>query len=125
KAACSSGWLTTVENMKRGHCPCWNFRGLEEHFDFADVFACVAPRTLVCEIGEQERAPGGFPVDVARKAFAEIRAAYQVFGADNRLHLDIHPGGHVFHGVAFWGPLREVFGGGPEGPTGGLNVLLR
>src|SRR5262245_18392240 len=72
-AACSSGWLTTVENMKRGTCPCWNFHCLEEYFDFLYVFACVAPRPLVCEIGEQERAPGGFPVDVARKAFAEIR----------------------------------------------------
>jgi acetyl esterase/lipase len=49
KAACSSGWLTTVANMKNGHCPCWNFPGLEQYFDFADIFACVAPRPLVCE----------------------------------------------------------------------------
>jgi nicotinamidase-related amidase len=113
--------------MKRGHCPCWNFRGLEEHFDFADVFACAAPRPLVCEIGEQERAPGGFPVDVARKAFAEVRAAYQVLGADDRLHLDIHPGGHVFHGVQFWGPLQAALGGGPGAaqPEGAFNLVLR
>jgi acetyl esterase/lipase len=110
KAACSSGWLTTVENMKRGHCLCWNFPGLEEHFDFADIFACVAPRSLVCEIGEKEKAPGGFPVDIARPAFAEIRVAYQLFGAERRVVLDIHPGGHVFRGVEFWGPLREVLG---------------
>jgi hypothetical protein len=44
KAACSSGWLTTIDNMKQGHCPCWNFPGLEEHFDFADSFAC--PRII-------------------------------------------------------------------------------
>lgn len=44
KAVCSSGWLTTISNMKRGHCPCWNFPGLEEHFDFADIFCLVAPR---------------------------------------------------------------------------------
>ena len=30
KVACSSGWLTTVANMKNGHCPCFNFPGLEE-----------------------------------------------------------------------------------------------
>jgi len=53
RIACSSGWLTTVENMKNGHCPCWNFAGLEEHFDFADIFACVAPRVLLCELGEK------------------------------------------------------------------------
>lgn len=101
RAACSSGWLTTIANMKNQHYPCWNFPGLEEQFDFADIFACVAPRPLVLEIGEQERAPGGFPVEIARPAFAEIRAAYAVFRAANNAVLDIHPGGHVFHGEAF------------------------
>jgi len=107
KAACSSGWLTTIANMKKGHCPCWNFPGLEEHFDFADIFACVAPRPLVLEIGEKERAPGGFPVSIARPAFAEIQAAYRVFGAEPNAMLDVHPGGHVFHGEQFW-PLLQA-----------------
>ncbi len=109
KTACSSGWLTTVENMKHGHCPCWNFPGLEQHFDFADIFTCVAPRSLVLEIGEQERAPGGFPVPIARQAFDEVRPAYQILGAERNLILDIHPGGHVFHGEQFWGPLKKIF----------------
>lgn len=108
KAACSSGWLTTVENMKHGHCPCWNFPGLEQHFDFADIFACVAPRPLVLEVGELERAPGGFPVAIARGAFAEIRPAFQLFGAEDKLMLDVHPAGHVFHGTEFWGPLQSA-----------------
>lgn len=110
KAACSSGWLTTIANMKNGHCPCWNFAGLEEHFDFADIFACVAPRPLVLEIGEKERAPGGFPVEIARPAFAEIQAAYRVFSVEPNAVLDVHPGGHVFHGERFWAPLREAIG---------------
>jgi hypothetical protein len=96
--------------MKRGHCPCWNFSGLEEHFDFADIFACVAPRPLVLEIGERERAPGGFPVDIARKAFEEIRPAYRAFGTEKHLALDIHPAGHVFRGTEFWNPLRGAIG---------------
>jgi hypothetical protein len=110
KAVDSSGWLTTIDNMKRGHCPCWNFPGLEEHFDFADIFACVAPRPLVLEIGEKERAPGGFPVEIARKAFEETKPAYRVFRAENQLLLDIHPGGHVFRGAQFWNPLKETIG---------------
>ena len=110
KTVCSSGWLTTVENMKQGHCPCWNFPGLEEHFDFADIFACVAPRPLVLELGEKERAPGGFPVEIGRKAFAEIQAAYRVFGAEKDVQLDVHPAGHVFHGANFWKPLRDALG---------------
>ena len=98
---CSSGWLTVIENMKHGHCPCWNSPGLEEHLDFADIFACIAPRPLVCEIGEQEKAPGGFPVEIARKAFEEIRSVYRVFGAEERVQLYVHPGGHVFVGEMF------------------------
>ena len=76
KVAVSSGWLTTIANMKKGHCPCWNFPGLEEHFDFSDIFACVAPRHLMMQIGRQEKAPGGFPLDIAQGAFAEIQRAY-------------------------------------------------
>lgn len=114
KAACSSGWLTTVANMKNGHCPCWNSPGLEERFDFADIFACVAPRALVLEIGEKERAPGGFPVTIARPAFEEIRAAYRVFGAETNAVLDVHPSGHVFHGEVFWPRLDRALGITPQ-----------
>lgn len=96
KVAVSSGWLTTIKNMKDGHCPCWNSPGLEEHFDFSDIFACVAPRYLITQIGLQEKAPGGFPITIAREAFREIQEAYRVFKAEDKCLLDIHPGGHVF-----------------------------
>jgi len=99
RVAVSSGWLNTIANMKRGHCPCWNFNGLEENFDFSDIFSLVAPRPLVMEIGRLETAPGGFPVSVAKPAFEEVKKAYKVFGADDKCLLDIHDGGHVFHGV--------------------------
>lgn len=108
KAVCSSGWLTTIGNMKQGHCPCWNFPGLEQHFDFADIFSCIAPRPLVCEIGELERAPGGFPVPIARQAFSEIQPAYRVWGAESGLALDIHSGGHVFLGRQFWPAMKNT-----------------
>jgi len=110
RAACSSGWLTTVANMKNGHCPCFNFPGLEEHFDFSDIFSCVAPRTLVCELGELERAPGGFPVAIGRQALAEIRAAYRVFNAESNLTLTAHSGPHVFSGRDFMPKLRAELG---------------
>jgi hypothetical protein len=110
KAACSSGWLTTVANMKNGHCPCFNFLGLEENFEFSDIFACVAPRVLVCELGEKERAPGGFPVPIGRQAFAQLSAAYRVFNAQTNLTLTVHPGPHVFYGQDFWPKLHAALG---------------
>ena len=110
KAVDSSGWLTTVANMENGHCNCWSFPGLKESFDFSDIFACIAPRPLVCEIGQQEKAPGGFPADIARPAFEEIRRAYAVLGAQDQAKLDIHSEWHVFIGREFWAPLRKTMG---------------
>ncbi len=110
KVACSSGWLTTVANMKNGHCKCFNFPGLEDNFDFSDIFACVAPRQLICELGEQERTPGGFPVAIGRQAMAEIRAAYRVFNAEPNVTLTVHPGPHVFSGRDFFPKLRATLG---------------
>lgn len=110
RAVCSSGWLTTVANMRNGHCPCYDFPGLAEHFDFADIFGCIAPRPLVCEIGQKETAPGGFPVSIAEPAFQEVRAVYRAFGAEDQAHLTIHPGGHVFVGYDFWPVLKKAIG---------------
>ena len=110
KIACSSGWLTTVANMKNGHCPCFNFGGLEETFDFADIFSCVAPRRLICELGERETAPGGFPVALGRQAMDEIRRAYRVFNAESNVTLTVHSAGHVFNGRDFWPPASAILG---------------
>lgn len=110
---CSSGWLTTVANMKNGHCPCFNFAGLEENFDFADIFACVAPRRLVCELGALERAPGGFPIETGEQAAQEIRAAYRTLAVDSRFTLTFHPAGHVFDGRDFYPALAAQFNGTP------------
>ena len=84
--------------MKNKHCPCWKFKGLEENFDFADIFSLVAPRPLILENGKLERAPGGFPTELARKATKEIRRAYRLFDKEENLRLEVHEGGHVFSG---------------------------
>ena len=96
QATVSAGFLTTVENMRQGHCPCWDFPGFTENFDFADIYSLMAPRPLQCQIGELERAPGGFPVSIAEKALAEIKAAYGVFGKAPKADLVVHPAGHIF-----------------------------
>jgi hypothetical protein len=92
----SSGFLTTVANMRQGHCPCWDFPGLTDNFDFSDIYSLTAPRPLLCQIGRKERAPGGFPLDLAQGAMVEIRKAYKVFGAEDEAQLDVHPEGHEF-----------------------------
>jgi len=113
RAVDSAGWLTTVQNMRNGHCTCYDFPGLAQNFDFADIFGCIAPRPLVCEIGEKERAPGGFPVSVARPAFEELQRVYRVLSSGANAQLTVHPGGHVFVGYDFWPVLRRSIGTPP------------
>lgn len=96
KATVSSGFLTTVANMRRGHCPCWDFKAFSDNFDFADIYGLIAPRALLCQIGREERAPGGFPVEIAEAAMADVRKVYDVFGKKDMPILDLHSGGHVY-----------------------------
>jgi hypothetical protein len=93
----SSGFLTTMEGIdNESCCLCWKFPGLMENFQFCDIYSLIAPRALMCQNGELERAPGGFPIDVAKPEMAKIQAAYSVFDAKDNAVLDIHPGGHLY-----------------------------
>jgi hypothetical protein len=97
KAVVSSGFLTTMEGIDNDSCClCWKFPGLMENFQFCDIYSMIAPRALMCQNGELERAPGGFPIDVAKPEMAKIKAAYAVFEAGDKAVLDIHPAGHVY-----------------------------
>ncbi|MEX0642082.1 MAG: alpha/beta hydrolase family protein [Pirellulales bacterium] len=97
KAVVSSGFLTTMEGIDNDSCClCWKFPGLMENFQFCDIYSMIAPRALMCQNGELERAPGGFPIDVAKPEMAKIQAAYAVFDAKDKATLNIHPGGHKY-----------------------------
>jgi hypothetical protein len=95
-ATVSSGFLTTMENLRHGHCMCWDFPGLQRRYDFADIYSLISPRPLQCQNGRRERLPGGFPVDLSEQAMAEIKQAYRVDGAEDAAQLAVHPDGHVF-----------------------------
>lgn len=92
-AADSSGFLTVMDQMEKGHCMCWKFDGLRELADYADIYALVAPRPLQCENGRKEPA-GSFTPALAEKAMGEIRPIYASFKKPGNVSLDIHDGGH-------------------------------
>jgi hypothetical protein len=96
KVTVSAGFLSTVDNLHRGHCQCWDFPGFTENFDFCDIYSLIAPRALLCQIGAKERAPGGFPAVSAYEAMTNIQRVYAVGSHGNLARLDIHPEGHVF-----------------------------
>jgi hypothetical protein len=95
-ATVSSGFLTTMENMRHGHCMCWDFPGLQRRYDFADIYSLISPRALQCQNGMRERLPGGFPVDLAEQVMVEIKAGYRAGGNEDAAELAVHPEGHVF-----------------------------
>ena len=95
-ATVSSGYLTTMENLRHGHCMCWDFPGLQSRYDFADIYSLISPRPLQCQNGAKEHLPGGFPVDLAEEAMAEIKQAYRTAENENAARLAVHPEGHVF-----------------------------
>ena len=109
-ATVSSGFLTNMENLRQGHCMCWDFPGLQERYDFADIYSLITPRYLQCQNGAQERLPGGFPVDLAKQTMAEIKRAYGAAGKEEAVELAIHPGGHVFDVAAGVRFLDEALG---------------
>jgi predicted dienelactone hydrolase len=95
-ATISSGFLTTMENLRVGHCMCWDFPGLQRRYEFADIYSMISPRPLQCQNGLQERLPGGFPVELAEQAMADVKQAYRVDGREGWAQLATHPAGHVF-----------------------------
>ncbi len=92
----SAGFLTLMENLRVGHCMCWDFPGLQRRYEFIDIYSLIAPRPLQCQNGRKERLPGGFPVDLAERAMTEIQQVYRVLGHADAARLAVHDAGHVF-----------------------------
>ena len=94
-----------MENLRQGHCLCWDFPGLQRRYEFADIYSLIGPRPLQCQNGRLERLPGGFPVELAEQALADIRQAYAALGQPEAAQLAVHDAGHVFDvpaGLAFF-----------------------
>jgi hypothetical protein len=94
RATVSAGFLTKMDQMEQNHCMCWEFAGLRELVDFADIYSLIAPRALLCQNGLKEPA-SQFPVPLAREALQEIKLIYQDFGQPENVALVAHEGGHV------------------------------
>lgn len=98
----ASGALTSTDNLLDvTHCPCWKTEGLISKFSPSDIYCCIAPRHLICELGVDEAGRSSYPIESATEAFREICQAYQAFDAEENITLDVHPGGHVFGGENF------------------------
>ena len=89
----SCGFLTMMDQLEEGHCPCWKFDGLRELVDFPDIYALIAPRPLQCQNGINET-PNFFNVTLARQALEELQPIYADMDRPENVMLDVHEGGH-------------------------------
>jgi hypothetical protein len=94
KATVSSGFLTRMDQMEKGHCMCWKFPGLRDLVDFSDIYCLIAPRQLMCQNGLKEP-PTDFTVELAKGAMKEIQVIYYNYSKPDNVVLIAHPEGHV------------------------------
>ncbi len=63
--------------------------------ELPDLFGLIAPRPLLCEVGEKD---DGFPVQASLEAWAQVARIYQAAGVPEKAALDLFDGGHQFSG---------------------------
>ncbi|HWB08486.1 MAG TPA: acetylxylan esterase [Pirellulales bacterium] len=95
KAAAPVAGITDLENhvvdgCVEGHCDCM-FMVNTYRWDYPEVAALIAPRALL--IANTDSDPI-FPLDGVERLHAKVRNIYRLHGADERLGLQISPGGH-------------------------------
>lgn len=97
KLSVASGSLITHKRMwhrELTHCRCQYLDQMDGALDYSDVFALIAPRSLVIQNGKRDPI---FPANSARKAYKDIEKAYTISGASEKVILDVHDGKHEFH----------------------------
>jgi dienelactone hydrolase len=95
KAAVPVAGITDLQNhvvdgCVEGHCDCM-FMVNTYRWDYPQLAALVAPRALL--IGNTD-SDGIFPLDGVERLHAKVRRIYRLYGADDKLGLQISPGGH-------------------------------
>ena len=95
RAVVSAGFLTVMNQMEKNHCMCWKEDGLRELADFPDIYALVAPRSLLFQIGKQEPL-SQFNTVIAKRVFRKYGEPMR-HSMRTVMWLDIHPGGHEIH----------------------------
>ena len=96
KAAVPVAGITDLENhvvdgCVEGHCDCMYFLNTYQ-WDYPMVAALVAPRPLL--IGNSDR-DDIFPLSGVMRTYTQVRHIYELYGAGDKLGLNIVPGPHL------------------------------
>jgi hypothetical protein len=69
--------------------------GLYKLVDLPDLQGLISPRPLLVDIGAQDQC---FKVDTALECYRQVKHIYEASGAQDKLELDLHKGGHAWGG---------------------------
>ena len=107
KASVVSGYFNTFRDSIFGldHCMDNYVPGILEYAEMYDIAGLIAPRALFVESGTHDRI---FPVDATRYAFGQAQEVFRVFGAEDRLGLEVFEGAHEFNGAGAFQFLARV-----------------
>jgi dienelactone hydrolase len=98
KCTCISGytctWLGSI--MAMNHCPCNFIPGILEWAENYDVAGLIAPRALIVEAGDKDPI---FPLPAVEAAWEKLECIFGVYGARDKLDLDVFSGDHQFSGT--------------------------
>jgi dienelactone hydrolase len=95
KAAAPVAGITDLRNhvidgVVEGHCDCMYISNGKQ-WDYANVAALVAPRPLLIANSDSDRI---FPLDGVLRVYEKTRNIYKLYGAAEKLGLQISPGPH-------------------------------
>ncbi len=107
KQAVISGYLYGYRDsllILNSNCSCNYVPGLWEHFDMGDIASLIAPRPLLVQSCRGDHLNGPRGLQNVMEQMEIVRAAYALYGQEQRLRHDVREGDHCFHPE----PLRET-----------------
>jgi len=107
KAAVVSGYFNTFRDsiMSMPHCICNYIPSILKWAEMYDIAGLIAPRPLFIESGMEDPI---FPVEATKRAYEKIRKIYSIFGAEDKLDIEIFKGGHEFYGRKAFNFLKKI-----------------
>ncbi len=96
RACVSAGFLSTFQSLllRMRNCQCYSIRDWPRYFDMPDIAACIAPRPLQIQKGQDD---GCFEASDVEQAFKHLQSVYERLGATPACEYRTYPGGHMLN----------------------------
>lgn len=108
--SCYSGLFADFGYRDGSYCGAQVTPGLYELVDVPELQGLLAPKPLLVDIGSYDRT---FRVDSAMACHHRVAEIYRAAGADDRLHLNLFPGGHRWDATASGPFFADYLAGAP------------